>query len=235
MGVPESTRQSGLVAHAAGLRTILAVTLLALGVADLAAIHGAFLPRYLAGRAHGPRDVPRVLPARVQAPTPPSPSPLPQAEPTHAQAPAPPARQALAAEDPPPAPARVDPEKTTPGAAPAAEESSFSHLLFARNTAWLSPESRETLGKLALHLKENPDMQALLSGHTDDLGAPELNHSLSRGRATHAREWLLERGVAPEQIEIRSFGASRPAAPGQSPEARAKNRRVEITFRERSP
>jgi outer membrane protein OmpA-like peptidoglycan-associated protein len=113
--------------------------------------------------------------------------------------------------------------------------SEWPHLRFIRNTAWLSPESCATLARLADRLKENPSLQASLLGHTDDLGPAEVNQVLSLRRASRARAWLIQRGVAPDQIQVRGFGSSQPAVSGSSRESRAQNRRVEITLGERSP
>jgi outer membrane protein OmpA-like peptidoglycan-associated protein len=239
MVAPESARRSGGVAHVmpAGLRTTLAAVLLVIGVADLAAIDTVLVPRYLASRSRGARDSALVpLQARAQPTTvlPPQPTPVVS----------PPVLAAAAQEPatPPPAPEEVPAPPTTaahPEAEPApkavpSQESDWPRLLFVLNSAWLSSESRETLDKLAAHLKDNPGLQVVLGGHTDDSGTPELNHSLSFDRAVRAQKWLVGKGVDPVQIEVHNFGASRPATPGRSAEARAQNRRVEIALRERS-
>jgi outer membrane protein OmpA-like peptidoglycan-associated protein len=128
------------------------------------------------------------------------------------------------------------PKVQEPRAAPAAETlapSAWPRLRFELNTAWLGAEARETLDRLADHLKQHPFAEVVLEGHTDDLGGPEVNHSLSRSRAIRARQRLVAQGVDPAQIEIHNFGASKPVVPGRSAEARAQNRRVEITVRER--
>jgi outer membrane protein OmpA-like peptidoglycan-associated protein len=240
MMAPGSAGPSGGVAQAmpGRLRTALAALLLVIGVADLAAVDTILVPRYLASRSRqAPASVAAPAQALARAQTPPvQPTPV---QPTPA-----------AATPPQPAAFAPEPAPASPGAEPAAqveqpvrvearsptpsEERSWPRLLFAHNTAWLSPESCETLGTLAVQLKEQATLQAVLEGHTDNLGSREVNHFLSLHRAQRAQKWLVGQGVKPAQVEVRSFGASRPATPGRSAEARAQNRRVEITLRERS-
>jgi outer membrane protein OmpA-like peptidoglycan-associated protein len=124
-------------------------------------------------------------------------------------------------------------DRASPPAAPIENKDSPS-LLFIRNTAWLSPEARESLAVLADRLRDDPSLEVVLAGHTDDLGTPEVNRTLSLRRAVRVRAWLVERGIAPDRIEVQGLGSSQPLLSGSSREARAKNRRVEITVSERS-
>jgi outer membrane protein OmpA-like peptidoglycan-associated protein len=225
---PESVRRSGGVAHARGLRTTLAVGLLVLGAGDLAAIATTLLPRYLATRSQ-PAPASETLPAATVSPV----AALPSSALDTA-----PAVDLGALEQAPPAavlPLQVaeQPKSEERPAAEVAVPSGWPRLLFAQNTAALSPEARATLDKLAAYLKRRPGVGAMLEGHTDDQGEPDVNNWLSRNRALRAKQRLVAQGIDPAQIEIRNFGAARPLVPNRSPETRAQNRRVEITVRER--
>lgn len=66
-----------------------------------------------------------------------------------------------------------------------------------------------------------------ISGHTDNVGNPKSNKSLSLRRAQACRDYIVSKGVDPERIEAVGFGDERPVAPNDSPENRAKNRRIE--------
>jgi outer membrane protein OmpA-like peptidoglycan-associated protein len=236
MVAPGSPRTSGSVARTGGrLRATLAVGLLVLGAGDLTAIHTVLLPDYLASL----KKPPEVALAAVESPTvkpktaTDSPSldgsidsstdceeSLEAAAPVVAQTPPTPGTKTG------PAPAAVAVEETV-------DSSEWPHLLFERSTSRLSEESLATLGKLAEQLKQHADLGVVLAGHTDDIGAPEINRALSLIRAGRAKHWLVAQGVKPGQVEVHSFGASRPALRDRSAEARARNRRVEITVRER--
>jgi outer membrane protein OmpA-like peptidoglycan-associated protein len=227
MMAPESAQRSGGVAHAkaARLRTTLAVGLLVLGAGDLAAIDTLLLPRYLALRGS-------VAPPALGLPAPPPTEPV--AEPPALDSAAtidqaaetcPEPAQPIA-EEAEPARQEVEPEVASPP---------WPHLLFNRSSASLSRDAQETLDELAGHLKQHADLHVVLGGHTDDLGPDDVNRSLARIRASRARKWLLDRGVDPVQVEIHAFGSSKPLTPGRTAEARAQNRRVEISLRERTP
>jgi len=238
---PGSVERSGGVAHtrSTGLRTTLAVGLLVLGAGDLAAIDSVLLPRCLASRS---QPAPQALVAVATAPAHTARAPVPaqvtmDAEPAadvgDAKATAEVASAATLA-----AQVAEQPKAEPPSARPAEDavppsSGDWPHLLFEPNSGQLSPESREALDRLATYLKQHATLAVALEGHTDDLGAPDVNHSLSRIRAQRAQKWLIAQGIDPAQIEVRSFGSTRPAATGRSADARAQNRRVEITVRER--
>ena len=68
-----------------------------------------------------------------------------------------------------------------------------------------------------------------LVGHTDDKGTDEYNYNLSQRRANAVADYI--RNKYPEGITVQSvlgLGESKPVAPNDTPEGRAKNRRVEI-------
>lgn len=226
---PESAQRSGGVAHARGLRTTLALGLLVLGAGDLAAIDTVLLPRYLARHTRpGPAAtaVPPTAARVVQAPPSPGLDSAPAVEVGVAEGARPPIPSPITA----PEPVKTAKSPTTAhGVGPSA----WPRLLFPQNVAWLSPEARAALDRLADYLKQHPAAKAVLEGHTDDQGEPDVNHWLSQNRAMSAKQRLVTRGIDPARIETRGFGATRPLVPAHTPQARAQNRRVEITVRER--
>ena len=208
-------------------RFTLAAGLLALGIGDLAVINMVLLPRYFA-ESRGPRmPSVAVLPAPAFA--------LPVRATVDAAAVVDVASEAPAlpsgASGPAPAPPTpLAALATSPAAATAtlAPEGEFPDLLFARNTTWLSRPSREALDKVIESLREQVARRVVLSGHTDDVGPPDLNRALSKARARRASRYLLARGVATAQIEIKGLGPSLPVRGEPLAAARARNRRVEI-------
>jgi outer membrane protein OmpA-like peptidoglycan-associated protein len=225
---PESVQRSGSVAHARGLRTTLAVGLLVLGAGDLAAIATVFLPRYLAARSQ-PTPASMSMPTTTVLAAIPAVSPLDSAPIVDVGA----LEVARPAAVLPVAVVEKAKVEEPPAAAEVALPSKWPHLLFAQNTAGLSAESRATLDKLSDYLKQHASAEAVLEGHTDDQGEANVNNWLSRNRALRAKQRLVDQGIDPAQVEVHNFGAARPLLPNRSPEARAKNRRVEITVRER--
>jgi outer membrane protein OmpA-like peptidoglycan-associated protein len=201
-------------------RYALAVGLLLVGVGALAAIDLVLLPRYFAGAT-------RLV-------SPPHSDPSASATPTAEEHALPPPASAPVVE----APSRPEPAQRPGTEAPAAVptpadivESELPHLLFARNTTWLSPEAREILARLAAVLAENPSRRVVLGGHTDNAGPENLNRALSLARARKCSHWLEGRGIDPARIDIQGFGSTRPVAGDDSSGAQAHNRRVEIDLR----
>jgi outer membrane protein OmpA-like peptidoglycan-associated protein len=180
-----------------------------------------------------------LVPAATESPPPPAALPTrPTAQPSPAEslpAVAAPAPVGAAKAEAPPAPVPDQARDRAPPTAASIEDENWPSLLFIQNTAWLSPEARESLASLADRLRDDPSLEVVLAGHTDDLGTPEINRTLSLRRAVRARAWLVERGIDPSRIEVRGLGSSQPALSGSNREARARNRRVEITVSERSP
>jgi len=204
----------GAIAHVStSVRRALAVGLLILGLADLAAADLVLLPHYLAGarRLSSPARVPTAVPPTT-APTALAPAVSPPLEhPTVVEL-----------------PSRPAPAQAAPAHLAGVE---FPHILFAKNTSWLSPVARETLTQAAATLIADPSRQVVINGHTDNSGPEELNRALSLDRAQRCGQWLEGHGVDPARMEIQGFGSTRPVGGDRSPEAQAHNRRVEIDLR----
>jgi peptidoglycan-associated lipoprotein len=77
-------------------------------------------------------------------------------------------------------------------------------------------------------LKANPGRSLYLAGHADKRGTPEYNRALGERRALAVREYLVGMGVPATTLFTNSYGADRPAVDGDTEEAFAQNRRVEI-------
>lgn len=70
--------------------------------------------------------------------------------------------------------------------------------------------------------------KAAVEGHADERGSKEYNLALGQKRAEAVVKSLTLVGVKADQLEAISFGEEKPAAAGQTEEAYAKNRRVEL-------
>jgi outer membrane protein OmpA-like peptidoglycan-associated protein len=104
----------------------------------------------------------------------------------------------------------------------------FKNVNFNTGTAELTPESLETLDKVAVILVENPKLQIEVSGHTDNQGNPAANLRLSSYRANAVMKYLISKGAKPEQLKALGFGQTKWIASNITPEGRAENRRVEF-------
>ncbi|MFW6053868.1 MAG: OmpA family protein [Persicimonas sp.] len=105
-----------------------------------------------------------------------------------------------------------------------------NQVLFEFGESELRPEARSQLNQVADILRMQEDARYIVEGHTDAIGSEEFNERLSEQRAQAVRDFLTERGVSDEQVQIRGYGEARPVASNESPEGRAMNRRVEIVI-----
>ncbi|WP_123668076.1 OmpA family protein [Actinocorallia herbida] len=106
-------------------------------------------------------------------------------------------------------------------------------VLFTIDSAKLSPRARDILDDVAAEIEARADVQLSITGHTDDTGAPAHNLDLSRRRADAVLKELknrlgdgwkyLAKGVGETDPAVRPSGAA-------AAEARARNRRVEVSY-----
>lgn len=102
---------------------------------------------------------------------------------------------------------------------------------FDFDKAVLKPEAENTLDEILDVIDDAGlvgDIQIV--GHTCNIGTEEYNQGLSERRARSVVDYLTSRGVNPDQIDWHGEGETEPRFPNDSPENRAKNRRVEISF-----
>ena len=104
-------------------------------------------------------------------------------------------------------------------------------ILFDFNSSSLRPESRQTLADLASNFRNYPDEQVTIEGHTDSVGTPSYNQTLSEQRASAVSGYLSAEGVPSGRITSIGYGETRPKATNDTPEGRQLNRRVEIHIR----
>lgn len=108
----------------------------------------------------------------------------------------------------------------------------LENLIFAQGKATIRPESFPSLDEVVVMLKERPSIVIQLEGHTDNLGSEKLNVELSQDRVDNVKKYLVSKGIAKDRIKTKAFGGSQPLVQGNSQEARAKNRRVEMRILE---
>ena len=101
-------------------------------------------------------------------------------------------------------------------------------LVFSPASAQLASPQNPYLDAVAASLVENASSQIAVVGHTDDVGEADANLDLSERRAQTVVNYLAARGVASERLKAVGKGETEPLVNGTTPEARAKNRRVEV-------
>ena len=101
-------------------------------------------------------------------------------------------------------------------------------IYFAFDSSTIPGAERGKLAQVAEWLKANPGHGLFLAGHADKRGTPEYNRALGERRALAVREYLVGLGLPAASLFTNSYGSDRPAVQGDTEEAYAKNRRVEI-------
>jgi chemotaxis protein MotB len=106
-------------------------------------------------------------------------------------------------------------------------------VLFAPGDAALTDTSREALSAVAILLKNDPH-QVQVEGHTDDVPISNplfpSNWELSAVRASSVVRLFIDSGMAPARLTAVGHGANLPVAANDTPEGRARNRRVAVTI-----
>ena len=105
-----------------------------------------------------------------------------------------------------------------------------SGILFDTNSAALRAASTADIDKLATTLKEYPDTNILVEGHTDNTGTDAINQPLSENRAQSVSSALTSDGVAGSRITTKGYGSSQPVADNSTEAGKQANRRVEIAI-----
>lgn len=104
----------------------------------------------------------------------------------------------------------------------------FDNLEFETGKDVIRPSSYQALDELAALLIKHPTWGLRISGHTDNVGAPAANLTLSKKRAESVKKYLVSKGVPADHLKTEWYGQTRPIAPNTTPEGRQKNRRVEM-------
>jgi len=99
---------------------------------------------------------------------------------------------------------------------------------FQSGSVLLTVESETRLEKVFDALTASPELEVEIIGYTDNAGPVEVNQQLSLRRAQAVRTWLIKKGVASRRLTATGKGSRDPVASNDTPEGRAKNRRIEF-------
>jgi peptidoglycan-associated lipoprotein len=160
--------------------------------------------------------------------TQPAPPPAAAAQPETRPAPPPPP-------PPPPAPA--------PAPAPTEEEifakmtldelnakGVLGDVLFAYDSAELTPEARGTIQKNSDYMKRWTSTKVVVEGHADSRGTNEYNLALGERRADVTRDYMVSLGIPTDRLTIVSKGEEEPVCSEESESCWQRNRRGKFVF-----
>ena len=104
----------------------------------------------------------------------------------------------------------------------------LNNLFFDSNQASLKPRSRTELSRLVEFLRQDPSLRVEVAGHTDNVGTPAANLSLSQRRAQAVLDYLRGQGVPATRLRAKGYGETKPLVANDSETHRAQNRRIEL-------
>jgi peptidoglycan-associated lipoprotein len=127
---------------------------------------------------------------------------------------------------PPPPPPPPQPEIS--------EEQAFANAMkdayFDFDKANIRPDAEQVLTSDADFLKGHTNIHFTIEGHCDERGSEEYNLGLGDRRATAAKNFLVNLGVAADRISTISYGKDRPVCTERNEECWQKNRRSHFVY-----
>jgi outer membrane protein OmpA-like peptidoglycan-associated protein/tetratricopeptide (TPR) repeat protein len=104
----------------------------------------------------------------------------------------------------------------------------LKNIFFETKKFELDPKSQIELDKIVQLLNDNPTLKIEISGHTDNVGKPADNLTLSNNRAKSVVGYLASKGIASQRLVAKGYGETKPVADNTTEEGKARNRRTEL-------
>ncbi len=102
-------------------------------------------------------------------------------------------------------------------------------ITFDTARAAITPGSKTVLDQVGALLRNDAALKLEIQGHTDNVGAPTANLTLSQQRADAVKKYLVDNyAIAAARLTTSGFGDTKPVADNNTDAGRAKNRRVEL-------
>lgn len=103
-------------------------------------------------------------------------------------------------------------------------------ILFDSGKASFKEQTFAVLQSITDILKEYPNSNFMIEGHTDSDGSNALNQTLSENRASAVRNYLVEKGINTDRLKSTGFGETKPISSNKTAKGKAENRRVEVSL-----
>jgi peptidoglycan-associated lipoprotein len=108
------------------------------------------------------------------------------------------------------------------------ERDRFEDIHFDYDKYDLRPDAKPVLEEVSSWLLKNKSAKILVEGHCDSRGTNEYNLALGDRRAKAVRDYFIALGIAPDRIEMLSYGEEKPICTEETEECWAKNRRAHL-------
>jgi len=107
-------------------------------------------------------------------------------------------------------------------------------ILFDPGKTDLKPEGKDALSQVTGVLKTLPNRNFQIAGHTDNIPIKSAkfrsNWDLSTARAVEVLNFMVAAGMEAKRVSAAGYADQSPVAGNDTPENKAKNRRIEITL-----
>jgi OOP family OmpA-OmpF porin len=102
------------------------------------------------------------------------------------------------------------------------------YINFDTGKSIIRDESMPIIEQIVQMMNSNPELKLSVEGHTDNVGSPASNKTLSEARAKSVVSAIVGQGVAADRLSPVGYGQDKPVADNSTEEGKAKNRRVEL-------
>lgn len=106
------------------------------------------------------------------------------------------------------------------------EEYRINNINFSTDSYELDHIAIDVITEFMGFLKENPNVKVGIHGHTDNVGNPSANKTLSNNRAKAVYNYLVSNGIPASRLSYKGFGDTKPIASNKTEAGRAQNRRT---------
>lgn len=101
-------------------------------------------------------------------------------------------------------------------------------IYFDYDSFLLNETSKTSLLHISKIFLKDRELKTIIAGHCDDRGSEMYNIALGEKRALSVRNYLATMGVAPDRLDVVSYGEEKPASNGIDDRSRTLNRRAEF-------
>jgi outer membrane protein OmpA-like peptidoglycan-associated protein len=100
---------------------------------------------------------------------------------------------------------------------------------FGSNQATINKKSAALLDKVDKVLGTVGASAILIEGHTDSVGSPEINQTISEKRAQAVQNYLVQKGqISSSKVRATGLGEENPISDNATPRGRSENRRIDL-------